>query len=78
MRQRLARWGARGVGFMIGIELESKDRAEAVQARCLADGMIVLICGPGENVLRLIPPLTATDEELDLGVGILERALTAH
>ena len=77
MRQRLAPWGARGVGFMIGIELESKDRAEAVQARCLADGMIVLICGPGENVLRLIPPLTATDEELDLGLGILEQALAS-
>jgi 4-aminobutyrate aminotransferase len=75
MRQRLARWGARGVGFMIGIELGSKEEAEAVQARCLADGMIVLICGPGENVLRLIPPLTASDEELDLGLGILERAL---
>ncbi len=75
MRRRLSRWGARGVGFMIGIELESKERAEAVQARCLADGMIVLICGPGENVLRLIPPLTASDEELDLGLGILEKAL---
>jgi 4-aminobutyrate aminotransferase-like enzyme len=37
--------------------------------------MIVLICGPGENVLRLIPPLTASDEELDLGLGILEKAL---
>jgi 4-aminobutyrate aminotransferase len=78
LRERLAPWGARGVGFMIGIELGSKERAEAVQAACLADGMIVLICGPGENVLRLIPPLTATDEELDLGVTTLIRALETN
>ena len=34
---------------------------------------IVLTCGPGENVLRLVPPLTITDDELDHGLAILER-----
>ena len=31
--------------------------------------------GPGENVLRLVPPLTLSDDELDHGLTILERAL---
>ena len=65
----------RGVGLMIGVELADKDSAEAVQARCLDDGLIVLLCGPGENVLRLIPPLTITDDELDHGLTTLLAAL---
>jgi 4-aminobutyrate aminotransferase len=67
----------RGVGLMIGIELSTAEAAHAVQRQCLDDGLIVLTCGPGENVLRLIPPLTITDEELDLGLTTLEKALAA-
>jgi 4-aminobutyrate aminotransferase len=65
----------RGIGGMIGVELRDKAAAEAVQARSLADGVIVLTCGPEGNVLRLIPPLTITDAELDHGLAVLERAL---
>jgi 4-aminobutyrate aminotransferase len=65
----------RGIGGMIGVELRDKAAAEAVQARCLADGVIVLTCGPEGNVLRLIPPLTISDDELDHGLTVLERAL---
>jgi len=65
----------RGIGAMIGVELRDKATAEAVQARCLADGVLVLTCGPDGNVLRLIPPLTITDAELDHGLDILCAAL---
>ena len=68
----------RGVGLMIGVELRDKAVAEAVQARCLDDGLIVLLCGPGENVLRLIPPLTISDEEFEQGLRILVTALAAE
>jgi 4-aminobutyrate aminotransferase len=67
----------RGVGLMIGVELRDKATAEAVQHRCLDDGLIVLVCGPGENVLRLIPPLTITDDEFEQGLAILVSALEA-
>jgi 4-aminobutyrate aminotransferase/(S)-3-amino-2-methylpropionate transaminase len=60
---------------MIGVELPDKTAAEAVQARCLADGLIVLLCGPAENVLRLIPPLTVTDDVMDQALTILSHAL---
>jgi 4-aminobutyrate aminotransferase/(S)-3-amino-2-methylpropionate transaminase len=67
----------RGVGAMIGVELGDKATAEAVQVRCLAEGVIVLTCGPDGNVLRLIPPLTMTDDELDHGLDVLVRALAS-
>jgi 4-aminobutyrate aminotransferase len=65
----------RGVGLMIGIELLDKAAADAVTARCLADGVIVLACGPDENILRLIPPLTITDAELSRGLDVLIAAI---
>ena len=37
--------------------------------------MIVLTCGPHGEVLRLIPPLTITDDELDHGLTVLLEAL---
>ncbi len=49
-----------------------------MQQRCLDDGVIVLTCGPEGNVLRLIPPLTMTDDELDHGLAILSTALLTH
>jgi len=49
-----------------------------VQARCLDEGLVVLLCGPGENVLRLIPPLTIADEEFQAGLDILVSALEAE
>ncbi len=67
----------RGVGAMIGVELRDKATAEAVQRRCLDAGVIVLTCGPDGNVLRLIPPLTISDDELRLGLDTLIAALTA-
>ncbi|MBI2710075.1 MAG: aminotransferase class III-fold pyridoxal phosphate-dependent enzyme [Actinobacteria bacterium] len=67
----------RGIGLMIGVQLAGKEAAEAVQQRCLEDGLVVLTCGPGEDVLRLIPPLTLSDDELDQGLAILEKALAA-
>ncbi len=67
----------RGVGAMIGVELVDQRVAERVQSRCVGDGVLVLTCGPEGNVLRLIPPLTMSDDELDHGLDVLGRALTA-
>jgi 4-aminobutyrate aminotransferase len=67
----------RGLGLMIGIELSSAATASAVQDACLRAGVIVLTCGPGENVIRLIPPLTITEADLSLGITTVLRAV-AH
>jgi len=68
----------RGVGLMIGVELHDKAVAEAVQARCLDDGLIVLLCGQEENVLRLNPPLTIAEDEFEEGLDILLAAIEAE
>ena len=68
----------RGLGLMVGVELSGAEVCARVQARCLADGLLVLTCGPGEDVLRLIPPLTLTDEELAHGLAVLTTALAAE
>ncbi|HET8895339.1 MAG TPA: aspartate aminotransferase family protein [Gaiellaceae bacterium] len=67
----------RGLGAMLALELaESNDRAaKAVTAAARRRGLILLSCGLYGNVIRLLPPLSATDEELDRGLTMLEEAL---
>ena len=61
----------RGRGLMWGIEL--KDAAQPVVERALERGLLVISAGP--NVIRLLPPLTITSEELARGVDLLESCL---
>lgn len=66
----------RGLGLMIGIELTHGSVATEVCNRCLDEGVIVLSCGPEGNVLRLAPPLTISDDDLDQGLQTLVDAIT--
>lgn len=68
----------RGVGLMIGVELADEATGAAVRAECLERGLIVLACGPNDEVLRLIPPLSITDDELSLGLSILTKAVRSR
>lgn len=73
----------RGIGLSLGIELvkdrESKEPAPKETAeilkRCHAYGLIVMSCGPLKNIIRLMPPIVIEDEELALGLDILEAAI---
>jgi predicted acetylornithine/succinylornithine family transaminase len=62
----------RGAGMILGLQLVGRPAAEVV-ARAL-DARLLLV-GAGPEVVRIVPPLTATDEELVQGVNILEGAL---
>ncbi|MFI5610046.1 aspartate aminotransferase family protein [Amycolatopsis sp. NPDC051903] len=75
----------RGRGLLAGLELvvdretkESSDRLGAlVTKRCLDLGLhtnIVQLKGMG-GVFRIAPPLTATEDELSLGLAILDEAI---
>jgi PLP-dependent transaminase len=59
----------RGVGLMLGIELDRD--ATAVQSGARADGVIVRASG---NTIVLSPPIVISDEQLDT----LARVLSAH
>ncbi len=69
----------RGLGPMLAFEFaeQSPERAKTVTAAAFDRGLIVLSCGLYGNVIRLLPPLTITAEELDEGFGILEESLAA-
>lgn len=62
---------ARGAGMIWGVELSSA--AGEVVTRAL-DARL-LLCTAGPNVVRILPPLLATDEELARGVALLEEVL---
>src|SRR5213082_1692617 len=70
----------RGLGLMIGIELVTpegspdKDLQKKIRKVCLDSGMVVLSCGPHDNVLRLVPPLNISQAELDEGWETLSGA----
>jgi 4-aminobutyrate aminotransferase len=67
----------RGLGPMLALEFEAKsaDEAKRVTTAAREQGLLLLSCGLYGNVIRLLPPLTATDEELERGLSILERSL---
>ena len=44
-------------------------------ARALENGLVLLSCGTGFNVIRILVPLTASDAILDEGIGMLEESL---
>jgi 4-aminobutyrate aminotransferase-like enzyme len=68
----------RGLGSMLALELaeRSPDRAREITVIARERGLLLLSCGLYGNVIRLLPPVTATDEELERGLGILEEALS--
>ena len=37
---------------------------------------MLLICGPGGNVIRWLPPLNVTQDEIDAGLRVFEAALS--
>ena len=61
----------RGLGLLLGLEIDRV--ARDVIAACAEKG--VLVGSAGERVLRLTPPLTINDEELDHGLTVLEEVL---
>lgn len=67
----------RGLGPMLALELRerSPERAQAVVASAFEGGLVLLACGLYGNVIRLLPPLTISDEELEEGLAILEASL---
>ncbi|MEU4169557.1 diaminobutyrate--2-oxoglutarate transaminase [Streptomyces sp. NPDC026665] len=65
----------RGRGLVWGIEFKDKARAARVSARAFELGLLVETSGPESEVVKLLPALTITPEELDEGLRTLERAV---
>jgi 4-aminobutyrate aminotransferase len=73
----------RGLGLMVAAEFTTAQgepdagAAKAVRVKCLEEGLMLLTCGPYGNVIRWIPPLNVTREQLDGALQIFEDALYA-
>ena len=61
----------RGMGFMWGMEL--KGEAAPIIKKCIDAGL--LLVGAGPNVIRFVPPLIASKEDIDEMAKILDKAL---
>lgn len=61
----------RGIGFMIGIEIT--ENVPEILKDLRDNGLLVL--SAGENVVRLLPPLTTTKEELSAGIHLIKNVL---
>jgi 4-aminobutyrate aminotransferase len=71
----------RGRGLMVGCEFVDPDGtprpdlATAAQQAAIDEGLLLLTCGTRGNVVRFIPPLIVTTEQIDEGVEAWRRAL---
>ena len=62
----------RGLGLMLGVVLKGGDSAEVVKA-CVENGLLALTA---KSLVRFLPPLTISYEELDQGISIFARVVS--
>jgi 4-aminobutyrate aminotransferase len=69
----------RGLGPMLALEFVERtpDRANVVVSAAFERGVVLLSCGLYGNVIRLLPPLTIAEAEVDEGLAVLEESLAA-
>ena len=71
----------RGLGLMVGVEFTAPDgkpdkaAAKQVVHESLDQGLLLLTCGPWDNTIRLIPPLTVNEAEIKEGLEIFSTAV---
>ena len=63
---------------MIGVEVRAADGSPmpgaAVAEAALRRDLLVLTCGTSGSVIRIVPPLTIPEEDLEAGLDRLEAA----
>lgn len=72
----------RGLGLMVATEFSNPDRSpnpevtEQVVKACIQRNLLLLSCGSYKNVIRWIPPLVVTEEQITESLSIFEDALS--
>ncbi len=74
----------RGLGLMVAAELTHADgtpdakRTSAVMDHCLRENRLVLMsCGADGNVVRFMPPLVVSEQQIDEALAAFDKALAA-
>ena len=64
----------RGMGMINGAELKDNEIGPKIVQKCF-EQKVLINCTAG-NVLRFIPPLIASEEEVDIVVAAIDKAMT--
>jgi 4-aminobutyrate aminotransferase-like enzyme len=67
----------RGLGAMLAMELDTRERAYNTTQAARERGLILLSCGYDGNVVRILVPHVIEDDDLQAGLRILDEALGA-
>lgn len=68
-------FSVRGKGMMQALDLGDGALAKAIARDCFDHGMLFGPCGVGGSVIKLIPPLTIPDDDLEQGLAILSQSI---
>ncbi|WP_017445189.1 aspartate aminotransferase family protein [Gayadomonas joobiniege] len=66
----------RGTGMIYGIDVGDGETAKQIVVESFNNGLLVSACGTGGRVVKLIPPLTIEQADLDEGLQILSEAVS--
>jgi diaminobutyrate-2-oxoglutarate transaminase len=65
----------KGLGLMQGLEFSKRKHAQQVAEIAILNGILLETCGPNDEVLKILPPLTIETSLLEDALGILESAI---
>lgn len=65
----------RGMGLIRGIDIHDGDLAKKITAECFAKGLVMERAGRNDEVVKIMPPLVITEEELLKGLDIIKNAM---
>lgn len=73
----------RGMGLMVGVEIGTSRRepdaalTSKIQQGCMDQNMLLLSCGTYSNVVRWIPPLVVSEQQINDGLQMFDKAVQA-
>ena len=66
---------ARGRGMMQAVEFGNQELASQISHVAFRNKLIIETAGPDDEVLKLLPPLTTEDADLQKGLDVIEKSL---
>jgi diaminobutyrate-2-oxoglutarate transaminase len=72
-----ARLEARGRGLARGLRTAGGEMARLIAAAAFERGLLVETCGPESEVVKLLPPLTVADTDIDRALEILDASVNS-
>jgi diaminobutyrate-2-oxoglutarate transaminase len=67
----------RGRGLAKGLAFEEVELGHKITRACFDRGLLMETAGPSDEVAKMLPPLTTSEEEFDQGLAILDEAVDA-